>query len=153
MKLLILVRHGEYAEDTGTLTAKGREQIGILTEKLKQIIGGIRVIIFTSPAPRAKESADILSHAFGGGTPDAHYKLSPGEDNFDPARLLDLVRIYKDSAEVLILVTHVEYAEGFPKYYVREVLGEEITSGGVFTGEACVVNCEDGSTSIVNLDP
>lgn len=141
MKLLVVVRHGQYGKD-GRLDDRGRLQIDALAEKLKPLINGASVFILTSPTDRTCESAEILGHALG--APIEEHEVLWSEDsrpeNFPGA--LALVRSRSDKALVLILVTHFEYAEGFPTYFAKMELGIQLRSRLIKTGEAWVLDCQ-----------
>jgi len=141
MKYLILVRHGEY-DRAYHLSSNGREQVVALAEKLKSFVNGSSVIIFTSIADRARESADILCSFFG---VDYEKHEILWSENDHPANFLgtlNLVRSNKDRADILILVTHIEYVEDFPSYFTENELGTKLRSTSVGKGEALVIDCQ-----------
>jgi broad specificity phosphatase PhoE len=66
---VLLIRHGEVVFDLERirggdldpeLTEKGRKQIRELAKKIKARFGNSRVALYSSPAKRAKESAEII---------------------------------------------------------------------------------------------
>jgi serine/threonine-protein phosphatase PGAM5 len=60
MRKLILVRHGQYDQDTGNLTALGRRQAVTIAKALR----GVKLdAIHCSTMPRAKETAAIVKKA------------------------------------------------------------------------------------------
>jgi broad specificity phosphatase PhoE len=63
LKKLIIVRHGDYSGED--LTKKGRDQIEALSLQIKALIRDCRSRLFTSPAPRARQSANILYQSLG----------------------------------------------------------------------------------------
>lgn len=141
MRHLIVVRHGQYGYDE-RLNERGRTQICALAEKLKPFMDGSTVCILTSTADRARESAEILGSSFGIGFEEHEILWSEECHPEDLPGTLELVRSRKDKADVLILVTHLEYAEDFPTYFALEELGTSMgPSRSVEKGEACLLDC------------
>ncbi len=62
MRLLILMRHGQYDLESGRLTARGRLQAATTVKALR---GLDLAAIHSSTLPRAKETAAILKKALG----------------------------------------------------------------------------------------
>lgn len=60
MKKIILVRHGDYRENDESLTTWGIEDVKNLALQLKKITQGTKVSLFSSPAKRTIESAEII---------------------------------------------------------------------------------------------
>ena len=140
MKLLIVARHGGYTNDH--LDQDGIRQIGILTDKLRPVIGRSSVRILTSTAARAQESANILARAFGVQA-EAHDVLWSDEHHpqNNSAALL-LVQSRGGDVDILMLVTHFEYAKDFPGYFSTTHLGVRLPSVSIKTGQAWVLDCE-----------
>ncbi|MBI4118720.1 MAG: histidine phosphatase family protein [Parcubacteria group bacterium] len=139
MKQLIVVRHGDYGHSE--LTDLGRTQIRALAEKLKPFTNGATVLVLTSPAVRARQSAEIISSTFGVGFEEHDILWSDESRTENLLGTLELVRSRKDGAEVIILVTHYEYVERFPEYIAREELGTELRSRVIGKGQAWVLDC------------
>lgn len=60
MRQLILVRHGQYEQKTGALTALGRRQALLTASELR----GVRIdAIHCSTLPRARETAELIKKA------------------------------------------------------------------------------------------
>lgn len=146
MRHLIIVRHGDYGNDHH-LDGLGRRQINNLAELLQGFTRDMHVRILTSTADRARESAEILLYTLGvralSITSKEHEILwSERSRPEDLAGTLALVQTQATSAEVLILVTHREYVESFPGYFLREVLGVDQPSRLIEKGEAWVIDCK-----------
>ncbi|MDD5043709.1 MAG: histidine phosphatase family protein [Patescibacteria group bacterium] len=149
MDKLIIVRHGDY--DSGAhLSNLGCEQMKALAEKLKTVVNGSSVCILTSPIGRALESAEILNSVFNVGCEQHKVLWSESRHPEDFPVALDLVRSHKDRAEVLILVTHYEYAEGFPRYFAKEELDVQLRSESIQKGEALVIDCQQKTWSHIS---
>lgn len=56
-----LVRHGRYDRETGLLTPQGRGDILRASNRLTELALGERMLIMSSDAPRAEESARLLA--------------------------------------------------------------------------------------------
>lgn len=142
MKKLVLVRHGSYGGDDH-LSSDGRRQIEVLAEKLKTFVNGDSVVILTSIADRARESAEILSSFFGVEY-EQHEILWSGNghlEDFDGT--LNLIRSNSSKGDILILVTHYEYVEYFPSYFAEKELDTKLRSRLIGKGEAWVVDCKE----------
>ncbi|MFA5188157.1 MAG: histidine phosphatase family protein [Patescibacteria group bacterium] len=140
MKTLIIVRHGDYYGPH--LSDCGRNQMKALGEKLQAIINGSSVLLFTSIAGRAKESAEVLGTVLGIGFEEHEILWSECDHREDLPGTLKLVRSRKDEADVLILVTHYEYVDEFPSYFAIQELGVQLRSKLIGKGEACVLDCQ-----------
>lgn len=139
MQQLIVVRHGQPGPD-GRLNDLGRAQIGALAEKLKPIINEASVAVLSWTTDRARESAEILGTAFGVRF-EAHEIL--WSENSRPEDLpgaLALVKSQRDK-DVIILVTHYEYVEGFPAYFAEQELTTRLHPAMIGKGEAWVLDC------------
>lgn len=150
MKKLIVIRHGEYDEATGHLSEKGRVDVQRLVEKLSPVIGDSTVRIFTSPATRAVETAEIFAD-MRGGLVEQHPILCP-EKGKDPdyAQLLTWMETRQAFAEVIILVTHGVVGE-FAGHYANRRLGLKVREEMVDHDMAYVVDCEHPDLDCVLL--
>jgi len=142
MKKLIVARHGwcdldEHLDDCGV------KEIRILGDNIKKIADGERVLILSSTAPRGRESAEILSCCLGVGFEEYDILWSDNSHPENMPEVLKLVRSRKDEADVIILVTHYEYAGRFPAYFAKEELGENIPSSLIGNAEAWILDCEN----------
>lgn len=145
MKHLIIVRHGEYGR-TDHLTEPGSRQIKVLAYKLQDLVNGASVHILTSPADRARESAEIIGSVLESGL-EEHAILWSGGDapqhhGGNCALALELIRSHQDKADALVLVTHYEYVEALPGYFAKQELGTNLHSRLIGKGEAWIVDCE-----------
>ncbi|MFA5157745.1 MAG: hypothetical protein WC451_00945 [Patescibacteria group bacterium] len=139
MEKLIVARHGSYGGDH--LNSRGVEEINRLSQGLQQVIGGGSVVILSSTAARAVESAKIMSEILG--VPFSSHEILWSDDRHRenlPAALR-LVQSRENEADVVVLVTHFEYAEQLPTFFGKEVLGEEIPEQEISKGQARVVDC------------
>ncbi len=148
MQKLIVVRHGEY--EGRQLTEQGRNQIAKLAPKLKARVEGATFIILASTSIRGQQSAEILAEHLGG-EPELHEVLSSEPDHpHNHEALLELIKLRQNEADVLILVTHYEYAHGFPSYYAEKAFGENLQHHTVGNGQAVVLHCETRHTELIS---
>lgn len=143
MKKLIVFRHGAYDEKTGRLDEDGREWLVRVAERVKPHLEG-RVRILSSTAPRAVDSAEVLAAQLGLEGVEQHLVLwSDNEHRMNLPGVGTLVFQCSFDVEVLILVTHLEYAESFPTYFAEEMLHSDIEPYQVSYGCARVIDCEE----------
>jgi phosphohistidine phosphatase SixA len=152
MQWLIIVRHGEYDEhgDNKSLNDAGRAQIAALAERIQPYTREAKVILLASPTMRARQSADILGDAIGV-QPEVCGILSAETSykGFYP-QALEEVRRRQHLVDTLILVTHLEYAEEFPQYFIEQELGRMAPPQlSIQKGEGCAVDCAYGFTFLV----
>lgn len=151
MKTLIVARHGDYLSDSGGLSDYGRSQIGKLGEALQSVVDGA-VLILNSTAPRAVESAAILTELFTAPSEGHKFLWSGSDAGFDdnPAAR-KLVEGHAEKFDTIIMVTHFEYVESFPAYWCEHALGVKLRSHEIEKGEAWVIDCE--GKRIMHLSP
>lgn len=142
MKKLVLVRHGSYGGDDH-LSSDGRRQIEALAKKLKTFVNGASIVILTSIADRARESAEILSSFFGVEHEQHEILWSENSHPEDFNGTLELIRSNSNKGDILILVTHYEYVEYFPSYFAEKELGAALHPRLIGKGEAWVVDCAE----------
>ena len=146
MKKIIIIRHGKHGPDDH-LSKQGIDEIKYLAYDLKEVIAGASALIFTSPAVRAEESADIISEILNVNYEKHEILLSGKMHATDRLGLLKLINERQEEAEVIVLVTHLEYAESFPGYFGRNFLKTYLPTGKLKKGEALVIDCEKMTTS------
>lgn len=139
MKQLVIVRHGDY--HIVELNERGRAQIGSLGRKLQPLIKPGVVVIRSSPQMRTKESAQILGPIFGVTTEADELFLSGG--NVVPRFAEATAYVQALAADIVIVVTHLEYLYGWPQYFGREVLSVDFPCEKLSYGEAWLIDCED----------
>lgn len=143
MNKLIIVRHGEYGPDD-RLNSRGRAHIEKLSNNLKQLIGDETVLILSSIAVRAVESAEIIAAALGVEFEKFELLWSESMHPEDFPGAYKLIQERKEGADVLIVVTHLEYANYFPSHFARMEWGSEKyidIEDDVEKGEAVIIDC------------
>jgi phosphohistidine phosphatase SixA len=115
-KTVFVIRHGQ---DGGQgLSGQGREQIRQSAEMIKSRVSGKSIAIWSSPAERAKESAEILSKILGVAEISLKKELERdllGMDENNQLKMWDEGGLWKrvifqGREDILILVTHLEEA-------------------------------------------
>lgn len=139
MQNLILVRHGDYNEELH-LSKAGAAQMLSLAKKLAPYLGS-KIRLLTSSADRAKESAEILGSAWDI-TPEEHAALwSQASRPQNLPRALALVE-RNTTADTVVVVTHLEYVENFPRFFAQKRLNTDLRYGSINKGEGGVIDCE-----------
>jgi phosphohistidine phosphatase SixA len=125
------------------LSPRGAQEIATLAEKIKSATNGLSVLILTSTAPRASQSAIIIKTILGAEVKESPALWSDNEHPKDLQKALALIKAEKDHVDVLIIVTHYEYTERLPGYFAKEVLGVPLCSelNLVEKGQAWVIDC------------
>ena len=149
MQRLILVRHGEHYHTS--LNNRGRAHIARLGEALKPTINGGRILILTSTATRARESAEILGQILGVEIGQNEI-LGDGNYSEDMKEELDLICSNKESADVLILVTHLEQVTALPWIFGKEELRvNDFPCKMINKGEAWDIDCEQKTITLISV--
>jgi len=109
----------------------------------KQYINGNRVILLSSTANRACQGAEILSEVLGVEYQPHEVLWSDSMYPEDCTKVLELVRRHKNRADIIILVTHLEYGEGFPSHFGQHELdGTNLDGRGIEKGQAWLIDCQ-----------
>ncbi len=141
MKKMIIVRHGEYDSNLN-LSEYGVCQMKDLVKMIARIAGEGVVRILSSSAVRAAQSANVLASGLTKGVFEKCERLWSDRDHpEDLDEVLGMVNTYADTCDVLVLVTHLEYARDFPSYYSEQVLKREFPWQSVEKGEMVAVDC------------
>lgn len=143
--ILIIVRHPD-TKAVGRelrISAEGAKQMGALVPALRRYLAG-KVRFLSSTAPRATDGASMLVELLGRQElVERHKEL----EITDPPRstLADALRVVRaaidgdDGADVVVVVTHLDYAEDLPPAFAREVLGKEIPKVSMDHGQARLI--------------
>jgi phosphohistidine phosphatase SixA len=146
MKGAIFVRHGNY-DSHGGLSERGRAQIeGACSRLSPHVLAlGPSVALLTSSAPRARESAEIVARhlrAFLDVTPESHEELwSDSEHRCNLTTASELVRQRGETADLVIVVTHLEYVEYLPRFLGPDDIRHRWYPPRPNYGEGYVIDC------------
>jgi phosphohistidine phosphatase SixA len=106
---------------------------------------GQKVVIYTSHQTRTRETAKIISDAFGNALVEEHTRLSSWEGDLPQKQKQDILELVESGAgkcDVMILVTHMEVIDMFPTFWglrrgvvIRETMDNPKGSARVFDAE------------------
>jgi phosphohistidine phosphatase SixA len=142
MKSLIIARHGaSYGRD---LSHRGYIQMKNLSNALASnyppSLNDISVL--SSPAPRSDLSAKLISKKYGKQNVEFLDELWDDLDRPSYIAVVDLMKIFDnvikkfDDRDIVVLVTHRNLTENFPKYFVRLLNGQNLDFKPLNNGEA-----------------
>lgn len=125
MSRLAIVRHGDDGYD-GRLNDIGRRQMQALGEKLAESFDqdSEMALVLSSTAPRAVDSAEILAGLLQAPIEKHEVLWSGGIHPEDLEAVYKLVRSMRTRADLLVVVTHFEYAEEFPGFLGQRDLNQ-----------------------------
>jgi len=118
LQKLVVVRHGEY-DMRDHLTDKGRQKAADLAEILATQLNGLSVALLSSTADRAVEMSEILATRLGVEF-EKHDCLHSGGGHIRRDELSDAIELVAEKGEtheVVILSTHLEYIDEFPRLW------------------------------------
>lgn len=145
MKLFVLCRHGSY--QNGHMDSLGERQ----AKRLRPRIKGLKVRVISSTAPRASQYTDVLVRELGlTDRYDDALLWSDSDHPSDNEGATQLLVYQSQEVDVLIVVTHLEYAYTLPRLYVREMCDASIWSTELDEGDACLFNCEALTISYIS---
>ena len=150
MKKLIIARHGEYDLGNGKLNSEGIKSITALSEEILLLAKNQKVVILSSTAFRALDSAEIIGEKLGISFEKEKVLWSDSDHYEDFEAALNLIRSYFEKVDILILVTHFEYVDLFPYYFARKQLNTQIKSYPINKGSAWCIDCIKKTISIMN---
>jgi len=157
MKHLFVARHGDYGRDD-RISDYGCRQMEALGKAIKQILNGRSAYLFSSTAPRALDSSQILAAQLalptefeqvpylwsGNDAPRNSFYFSPSLD-----RLMGLVAERRDKADGLVMVTHLEVTEDFPSHFFQKEFGQDKRIGEISKGQAVHLDLETRTYQIL----
>ncbi len=153
MRHLFVVRHGNYDPHTGDLDDLGKTQITTITEQMRAICGTPtnQFYLFSSPTPRASQSANIIAATFGIQTYETSYALDSGLESASQTGLeqIDLLVAPQKERDIIAIATHMEVAAFYPSHFMRTVLGLDVEIPMAKKGEAIHVDLEQGAYKLL----
>lgn len=145
MKKLIIVRHGDY-DFKYQLNDTGRNQIKRLADKLYSQINTSSIIILSSIAARARQSAEIIVEKFKiDSFKEYDFLESLGGSLKDDqvTKTLDLIHSVEDKFDIVFLVIHYEFVESFPKIFGKKFLNTDFERHSIKIGNAWLIDCKN----------
>lgn len=145
MKVLVVARHGDAGEKH--LSEMGKTQIRELAERLKKLFNGHSVLILSSPAPRALESAKILGEMLESESVEAHDIFAYGPCSGE----YDMILGIRDRADAVVVVTHLESTGYLPHLFSKNQAWGKLVprEKGRPPAGATVLDCEQRTYSFV----
>lgn len=114
MRQLYLIKHGSYNRRTGNLTEEGIAQ----ANKLARTVAAERPQIMSSPAERAKQTADILARRL---QCPVHTNEALGTQSMPvEERIQAINQIVKNSRPELLIVTHAGIVADYGMHTLQE---------------------------------
>ena len=114
MKYLFILRHGRHNAE-GRLSDEGRQDMARVAAVIKELIGDKTVCVLASAAPRADDSASVIAEVLG--VPH-ETDMALWVDNHHPKDLhaaLVAIQARMPKADVLVVITHLDYANELPR--------------------------------------
>jgi hypothetical protein len=118
LKKIIVVCHGFYSG--GRLASEGRRQIEDLAKALVPRVAGCRIALLSSATARALETAKILATTLGGMKVEEEGCLCSHGSGMSEESAREAIRLVEEKGkeyEVVILSTHLEFAQYFPFFW------------------------------------
>ena len=146
MKNLVVIRHAACGND-GRISEDGRQQMHRLFDHLHRFVNAGTVLVLTSSASRATDSAAVLVREFEcvdlAVEIEKHDLLwSDVHHREDIPGALALLARSRDRADTIVVVTHLEYAGELPeRFTLQESWPEPIPLLGVDRGQAVLLDC------------
>ncbi|MCX6712673.1 MAG: histidine phosphatase family protein [Candidatus Vogelbacteria bacterium] len=152
MKKLIVVRHGEDRSDKEgeKLTLDGEADIVRLANLLRELVGGKSLEVFSSPAPRAVQSAEIIAFTLGVDGAVIQTSLADIDNDSGDDEVAALAEFIDGShrSDVVIVVTHYTIPERLIAHWVKMKLDQKIFGPGrANKGQANILDCETGQVT------
>ncbi len=116
MNMLILVRHGSYDYNTKRLDKIGEKQMYGLANNIKKIIVGKTVVLVSSSASMAVDSAEIISQMLNLSYEKDGKFLSDSQFQENLPLAYKKIQELGKEHEVVIVVTHHEYCKYLPQF-------------------------------------
>lgn len=159
MSHLYALRHGDYVSDGRTdhgLSELGWKQIMSQFDVIRKTIDGGSLYIVSSPAPRARMSAEILAKEFGVDDIDFESYLWSAEDgpedsyyyNTDKDRLVKIVEDRRSKADGLIVVSHHGAVGDLSKAFMKGRGLKYVEHGTADKGDMHYVDVKCGENSL-----
>jgi phosphohistidine phosphatase SixA len=141
MKKIIIIRHGLYSGED--LNEAGKMQMQKLASTLSWVNPSTTAML-SSSAPRASQSAKILSESLLLSFSEHEILWSDNQHDYNVAKAFELIRA--QIAETVIVVTHLEYTEELPWFLCEKILGSAGIMKGyrdLYKGEMVVIDLEN----------
>ncbi len=144
LKKVIIIRHGNYGSDD-RINSSGIYQMEDNADKIRAVMGSSKnIALLSSSAPRAEDSAIVLSEALD--IPYTTYKEFWSDnqhyENYDRALALLKTEVEKRNVDTVVLVTHMEYANYLPRIIIKDAGKDFMAHTPLEKGEMLVIDLE-----------
>ena len=143
MKRLYVVRHGFY-DSRDRLSKEGKEQMIGLAEKIHITLDEVSVLILSSSAPRASDSAKEIGDVLQIGFEEFEELWSDDFHHGDWKKSYALIEERGVDIDIVIVVTHRDLAASLVRKFA-EKFSIKGNCGSAGKGHALVVDIEEGS--------
>lgn len=153
MNNLVLVRHGDYDAETGSLDSDGIAQVERLAAALKDVIQ-FPVRVISSTTLRTVETAMLIAAALECGDPVMDDVLNADSNAGLQSVMIAIDGIVERTAgdtETAILVTHDHLIHGYVNHRMRDVHPQRKWHLGLGYAEAIVIEIDGEKASILRL--
>jgi phosphohistidine phosphatase SixA len=140
MKKLLIARHGNYDRDY-RLNEYGKKQMTELAEFLQTGLDGDSLLILSSPAPRASDSADVMAKMLKTGFEEVEELWDDNRHRGDPKKSYEIIKARGADVDVVIAITHMEFTEYLPRYFIKD-LGIDTLCTEIGQGKAWEIDFE-----------
>ena len=150
MKKLFVIRHGDY-NDSLRLSELGKEQMTQVSEKILTRLNGHSMLMLSSTAPRAIDSANAISKVLLIDY-EEHEMLWDDDSHWGNLNeSIKLINSKKNLADAILVVTHFDFTEELPEHYAKEVLNISSLIGTVGKGEAWEIDFEEPTATHISI--
>jgi len=154
MKMIVVLRCAETKGCCSQLTKTGTENVRKVAAKLEKIFKGQKILIISSIMDRAVGTADELNERLCAEVKESSALLIEGHPDIDSRNdsMLAAVKDHKDKYDAIVLVTHLEAVETFPKYFYNSYIGKIEWGIKENISNACgwLINCETGDRLFIS---
>ena len=151
MKQLVILRHGEDDMMTRDLSVRGERQMLGLGQRLRGHLRSQNILVFSSPAQRAQQSAQAIAQALG--VQEEVITATALGDEQGKSHPDEVVRQFvernEERADVIILVCHLGTASSFGKYFFHVEVVKTPRQYHVEQGSAMILDLDHQIIQVV----
>lgn len=141
MEKLLIVRHGSCNRDS-RLSETGRMEMAELAKFVQTFLNGNPVLILSSSAQRACDSAMVMGDILNVGFEEIEELWCDEGHEGDIKKSYEIIKSRGNDASIVIIVTHISCAVSLANYFLKD-LGVKDRFAMVETGEGLQINLEE----------
>ena len=158
MRKIGFIRHAAYHSpevDGGIVDKAGRIEANFLAQSLRKKLFAretCSVKVISSPAGRARGTAEIIADELGAGDVATYSCLwSDREHKEDFVEIDGVIKKEFDSENVLLIVSHAEVVDEFTEEFLLKygLMDEAMSFNGLRTAECAFVDLDENSLQII----